>query len=56
MVFFVQIVKIMFDSLLFHRFPLVPNATPDNNRFVANICNMKNWPVFSVSRKFLLNF
>ncbi|VDM95942.1 unnamed protein product [Thelazia callipaeda] len=30
-------------------FPIVPNATPENNRFVANIYNAEDWPVFGLS-------
>ncbi|MCP9266346.1 Peptidase family M3 containing protein [Dirofilaria immitis] len=29
-------------------FPVVPNATPENNRFVANICNAEDWPALCI--------
>ncbi|VDK81457.1 unnamed protein product [Litomosoides sigmodontis] len=32
-------------------FPVVPNATPENNRFVANVCNAEDWPALSVPPK-----
>ncbi|KAL3981766.1 Peptidase M3 family protein [Acanthocheilonema viteae] len=32
-------------------FPIVPNATPENNRFVANVCNAEDWPALCTSPK-----
>ncbi|KAK6109979.1 Peptidase M3 family protein [Brugia pahangi] len=32
-------------------FPVVPNATPENNRFVANICNTEDWPAICAPPK-----
>uniref|UniRef100_A0A0R3S3X4 Peptidase_M3 domain-containing protein n=1 Tax=Elaeophora elaphi TaxID=1147741 RepID=A0A0R3S3X4_9BILA len=32
-------------------FPVVPNATPENNRFVANVCNAEDWPALCVTPK-----
>lgn len=33
------------------RFPLIPDASPENNRFVANICSGEDWPALTATRK-----
>ncbi|VDK65970.1 unnamed protein product [Onchocerca ochengi] len=32
-------------------FPVVPNATPENNRFVANVCSAEDWPALCIPPK-----
>ncbi|EFO25150.2 peptidase family M3 containing protein [Loa loa] len=32
-------------------FPIVPNATPENNRFVANVCSAEDWPALCTPPK-----